>query len=199
MSDEYLIVGLGNPGEQYKATRHNVGFEAVDLLAARLGCLINDKKFGGLLGRSDYNGKKLILLKPMQYMNNSGQVVATAAGFYKIPLQQLMIISDDMAFEPGRIRIRAQGSAGGHNGLADVVEKLGTEQFARCRIGIGQSDRADSRDYVLDKFTAQQRQLVDSACRKAVDAVCVWLDEGINAAMNGFNAVDEQPPDRPGR
>ena len=137
MVETKMVVGLGNPGKEYIDTRHNTGFRVIDALAETLGIEVRKRKFGARFGSSEFADAKLILLKPWQFMNRSGQAVATALGFYKLGANDLLVVTDDMALEPGRIRIRAKGSAGGHNGLADVIEKLSTESFARCRIGIG--------------------------------------------------------------
>jgi len=187
-----LIVGLGNPGREYQGTRHNVGFETVDRVGDRLHVEIDKRKFGGLVGQGTCGSQRVLLLKPLQYMNCSGQVVATAAGFYRVSPADLLVVTDDMALEPGRIRLRAQGSSGGHNGLADIIEKLGTDRFARLRIGIGAATRV-ARDYVLSRPTAEERTRLDEAIDRAVEAVVCWLDEGIETAMNRYNvkAKDE--------
>jgi len=182
-----MVVGLGNPGDEYVDTRHNAGFCVIDSVAKMLGIDVKDRKFGACLGHGEFVGKKLILLKPMRYMNCSGQVVATAVGFYKLVLDDLLVISDDMAIEPGRIRIRARGSAGGHNGLADVIEKLGTEDVNRLRIGIGQCGSEAAEDYVLDKPLEVERPLLDEAISRAREVVLCWVEQGIEAAMNNFN------------
>ena len=182
-----MIIGLGNPGTEYAGTRHNVGFEVVDLLARRLGVEIKKKKFGALVGECIKEGLRLILLKPQRYMNRSGHVVATAAGFYKLSLEHIIVITDDMDLAPGRIRIRAKGSAGGHNGLADIIERLGGNEFARLRIGIGKSVEQFGKDYVLTRPAAEDRELIEKAIEKAQQAVICWFEEGIDTAMNRFN------------
>ncbi|MHC4912294.1 MAG: aminoacyl-tRNA hydrolase [Planctomycetota bacterium] len=182
-----MVVGLGNPGKEYIDTRHNAGFKVVDSLAEALEIDVKKKKFGACLGQGEFADKKLIFLKPTRFMNCSGQVVATAAGFYKLGLSDLLVVSDDMDLEPGRIRIRARGSAGGHNGLADVVEKLGSEDVNRLRIGIGPCGEEDAVDYVLDKPTKAQRALLDEAIVKAREAALCWIEYGIEKAMNNFN------------
>jgi PTH1 family peptidyl-tRNA hydrolase len=183
-----MIVGLGNPGDEYVDTRHNIGFEVIDSLAEALKTDVKKRKFGARFGFGEFADKKLILLKPWQFMNRSGQAVATAVGFYKLGLSDLLVVTDDMALSPGRIRIRAKGSAGGHNGLADVIEKLGTESFARCRIGIGQSGREDAVDFVLDKPTKADRVLLNEAIERSREAVLCWAEHGIEATMNKFNS-----------
>lgn len=187
MNEIRLIAGLGNPGLEYQGTRHNVGFEVIDLLAERLKVKLNKEKFSAVFGQAEFEDKKLILLKPLLFMNNSGQVVATAANFYRLTAEAMLVITDDMALEPGIIRLRAGGSAGGHNGLADIVQKLGTDQFSRLRVGIGSRDRTPGRDYVLSKPDETDRNLIDKAVTEAADAVMIWLTEGIETAMNRFN------------
>jgi peptidyl-tRNA hydrolase, PTH1 family len=186
-----MIVGLGNPGSEYTGTRHNIGFEVVDLLAESLGETIKKKKFGALLGEAERGGKKLILVKPQEFMNRSGQAVATAAGFYKLPPKDILIVTDDMALEPGRLRVRASGSAGGHNGLADVIEKLCTMDVARVRVGIGKAPGPEWRDWVLTRPSPADRKLMDVAVARARDAALCWIDKGITMAMNTFNAADD--------
>lgn len=185
-----MVVGLGNPGEEYVNTRHNVGFRVIDSLAEALRIDVRKKRFGACLGSGEFADKKLILLKPMRFMNCSGQVVATAAGFYKIALSNLLVVTDDMALPPGRVRIRPKGSSGGHNGLADVIEKLGTENINRLRIGIGQSNKEWAEDYVLDKPAKEEILLLDEAIAKARDAALCWVEYGIEAARIKFNPPD---------
>jgi peptidyl-tRNA hydrolase, PTH1 family len=182
-----MVVGLGNPGKEYVDTRHNIGFRVIDSLAEALKIDVRKKRFSGNCGSGEFADKKLILLKPMRFMNCSGQVVATATGFYKLALSNLLVVTDDMALPAGRIRVRMKGSAGGHNGLADVIEKLGTENISRLRIGIGQSDKEMAYDYVLSKPTKAERPLLDEAITKARDAVLCWVEYGIKATMNEFN------------
>jgi len=205
--DVKMVVGLGNPGDEYVDTRHNIGFKVIDSLADRLGAKVKRRKFGARLGEVEFapalgsrkagslagvnlsprRRGKLILLKPWQFMNRSGHAVATAVGFYKLPLCDLLVVTDDMALEPGRIRIRAKGSAGGHNGLADIIEKLGTNEFARCRIGIGPAGEQDPYDYVLDKPSKREKPLLDEAIVRAQEAVLCWVEHGIEKTMNEFN------------
>jgi PTH1 family peptidyl-tRNA hydrolase len=203
-----MVVGLGNPGEEYVDTRHNIGFKVVDSLAERLGVKVKKRKFGARpvrngifravklpseisngarFGEAEFADKKLILLKPWLFMNCSGQAVVSAVGFYKLPLSNLLVVTDDMALEPGRIRIRAKGSAGGHNGLVDIIEKLGTSEFARCRVGIGNCGEQVAYDYVLDKPTETEKPLLDEAIGRAREAVLCWIEFGIDRAMNEFN------------
>jgi PTH1 family peptidyl-tRNA hydrolase len=187
MNEIRLIAGLGNPGLEYQGTRHNVGFEVIDLLTKKLKVELNREKFGAAFGQVEFEDKKLILLKPVLFMNNSGQVLATAANFYKLTADGILVITDDMALEPGMIRLRAGGSAGGHNGLADIIEKLGTDEFGRLRIGIGSRNQTAGRDYVLSRPDETERELIDKAVTEASEAVLVWAGEGIETAMNKFN------------
>ena len=182
-----MVVGLGNPGKEYDNTRHNVGFEVIDLLAKKLGIEVKQKKFGALFGQGFFAGKKLILLKPYQYMNLSGHAVATAVGFYKLEDEDLLIVSDDMAIDCGRIRMRRQGSAGGQKGLADVIGKLGSNEVSRLRVGIGASRFADSAAYVLGRIDSEQRPMIDEAVDHASKAVLCWVEHGIDKAMNEYN------------
>jgi len=191
MGDMKIVVGLGNPGDEYIDTRHNTGFKVIDSLSEALEIEVRKRKFGARFGSGEFADKKLILLKPWQFMNRSGQAVATAMGFYKLDVGDLLVVTDDMDLEPGRIRIRAKGSAGGHNGLADIIEKLGTNEFARCRIGIGQSGREDAVDYVLNKPTMAEKPLLAGAIEKAREAVLCWIKHGTERTMNEFNRFDE--------
>lgn len=187
MTGMKLIVGLGNPGKEYAGTRHNVGFDVLDGFARRLGTSVEQKKFSSLFGEAVVDECKVLLLKPQTYMNLSGQAVATAAGFYKLPPSDLMVVTDDMALRPGLIRIRPGGSSGGHNGLRDIISRLGTEQFARLRIGIGASDYPDTRDYVLGRPGPKDGELIAAAMVRAQEALMCWIREGLAAAMNRFN------------
>ncbi|MDT8302648.1 MAG: aminoacyl-tRNA hydrolase [Sedimentisphaerales bacterium] len=191
MGDMKIVVGLGNPGDEYINTRHNMGFKVIDSVSKSLNIEVKQRKFGGRFGLGEFSYKKLILLKPWQYMNRSGQVVATASGFYKLSTKDLLVITDDMDLEPGRIRIRAKGSAGGHNGLADIIEKLGTNNFARCRIGIGRSSKDDAVDHVLDKPAKEEEPLLAEAIERARKAVFCWIEYGTEKTMNEFNSYGE--------
>ena len=191
MGDMKIVVGLGNPGDEYANTRHNMGFKVIDSVSKSLNIELKQRKFGGRFGSGEFSDNKLILLKPWQFMNRSGQVVATASGFYKLDAGDLLVITDDMDLEPGRIRIRAKGSAGGHNGLADIIEKLGTNAFARCRIGIGRSSEDDAVDHVLDKPAKEEEPLLAEAIERARKAVFCWIEYGIDKTMNEFNKYDD--------
>ena len=191
MGDMKIVVGLGNPGDEYVNTRHNMGFKVIDSLSKSLNIEVKKRKFGGRFGSGEFSDNKLILLKPWQFMNRSGHAVARALGFYKLCIGDLLVITDDMYLEPGRIRIRSKGSAGGHNGLADIIEKLGTNKFARCRIGIGRSSEEDAVDHVLDKPTKEETPLLAEAIERARKAVLCWMEYGTEKTMNEFNRYDE--------
>lgn len=188
MADLKLVVGLGNPGPEYAETRHNLGFKVIEALDEALGIAVAQQKFGARIGEGWYRERKVMLMKPWQFMNHSGQAVATAVGFYQLGLEDLMVITDDKALAPGRIRIRPRGSAGGHNGLADIIARLGSDAFARCRIGIGDCPGAESVDYVLGRPKPEERPLLNEAIVRARDAVLCWLESGIDRAMNEFNS-----------
>ncbi|MBN1507327.1 MAG: aminoacyl-tRNA hydrolase [Sedimentisphaerales bacterium] len=191
MADVKLIVGLGNPGSEYAETRHNLGFKVLEALESALAIELNKRKFSAWIGDGLDSGQRLILMKPRKFMNRSGEAVATAVGFYKLDLSGLIVVTDDMALEVGRIRVRAKGSAGGHNGLADIIEKLGSNEFARCRVGIGPAQRAEAVDYVLGRPQEQDKRLLNEAILRARDAVLCWVRFGIEKTMNEFNRAQE--------
>lgn len=186
-----LIVGLGNPGSPYEQTRHNVGFMVVDELARRFAAEVNRRKFNALAAEIADGPQKLLLLKPQQFMNRSGHSVAEAAGFYKIGAGDLLVVTDDLALEVGRLRLRAKGTAGGHNGLKDVIRALGTDEFARLRIGIGSRGSQAGADYVLSKFATDEKPLIEQAVKTAVEAVLCWVRQGAEAAMTRYNAKEQ--------
>jgi PTH1 family peptidyl-tRNA hydrolase len=197
-----LIVGLGNPGAEYVSTRHNVGFEVIDLLAHRLGWTPRTQdfdrlartKFSGLALDGPAPGGKALLLKPTTYMNLSGQSVQAAAAFYHVPPEDLIVVLDDIALPCGKLRIRAAGSPGGHNGLKDIQRALSTQDYPRLRIGIDPPPPRHSQvDYVLGRFTPDQRAALTPALTRAVDALMLWLEKGTTPAMNRYNA-DPTPP-----
>ncbi|MBP3902294.1 MAG: aminoacyl-tRNA hydrolase [Blautia sp.] len=185
----YLIAGLGNPGTKYSGTRHNMGFDVVDLLIERHKIPQSGVKFNAMYGKGTINGHKVIVMKPLSYMNLSGGPIQQMAAFFKIdPASRLIVIHDDIDLDPGVLRIRKQGSAGGHNGMKDIIQKLGSEQFCRVRVGVGAKPKDwDLADYVLSRFTPSDRTLVDEALEAAADAVEKIVTEGPDAAMNTFN------------
>lgn len=183
-----LIVGLGNPGSEYAKTRHNAGFMVVERLADKLGLSGAKTKFhaGVLEGR--LAGEKVMLMQPTTYMNRSGLSVGEAVSFYKLEPSDVLVIVDDVALPCGRIRLRKSGSAGGHNGLSDVARVLGTSSYPRLRIGIDPPGRAPQKDYVLGRFTEEQRKALDPALDRACEAIECWIAEGIDKAMSVYNA-----------
>ena len=185
----YLIVGLGNPGRQYEATRHNMGFDTVDCLIEKHNVPQGGVKFNAMYGKGIIGGDKAILMKPLSFMNLSGGPVRDMVNFFKIdPEKELIVISDDIDLEPGQLRIRKQGSAGGHNGLKDIIQKLGTQNFVRIKIGVGAKPQGwDLADHVLSRFPDSERKLVDEAIREAADAVEKIIAQGTDAAMNEYN------------
>jgi PTH1 family peptidyl-tRNA hydrolase len=182
-----MVVGLGNPGKEYADTRHNVGFRVIDFLAKKLQIDVNKERFNARFGWGRAGGKKLILLKPWQFMNESGSAVMQALAFYKLGDEDLLVVSDDMALEVGVIRLREKGSAGGHNGLADIIEKLGTENFNRLRVGIGSKELGSDVDYVLGRPNDTELCLLGKMVEKAAEAVMCWVQQGIVEAMNRYN------------
>lgn len=183
-----LIVGLGNPGTQYANTRHNAGFMAIDRLATRHGLSGARMKFHAGVLEGPIAGDKCVLMQPTTYMNRSGLAVAEAVRFYKLELTDLMILVDEVALPVGRIRMRASGSAGGHNGLIDVEQKLSARDYPRLRIGIDPPGRIPQVDYVLGRFTSEQRDQLDPTLDRAADAVECWIRDGIGKAMSLYNA-----------
>lgn len=185
----YLIVGLGNPGRQYEATRHNMGFDTVECLIEKHNVPQGGVKFNAMYGKGIIGGDKAILMKPLSFMNLSGGPVRDMVNFFKIdPEKELIVISDDIDLEPGQLRIRKQGSAGGHNGLKDIIQKLGTQNFVRIKIGVGAKPQGwDLADHVLSRFPDSERKLVDEAIREAADAVEKIIAQGPDAAMNEYN------------
>ena len=182
----YLIVGLGNIGKEYEHTRHNMGFEVVDKLADSFGLDIDIDGFHGNYIKFKYHEKNVILLKPSTYMNNSGISVREIVNYFKIPIENILVIHDDMDFEPGVMKLREKGSSAGHNGIKSIIQHLGTEEFKRIRIGIGKF-RYDIVDFVLSKPSKEERQLIDEAQNKAVDAIKVFITEGFSKAASTYN------------
>lgn len=183
-----LLVGLGNPGAEYQNTRHNVGFITLGYLAEQLGVQFNKEKFFARVGEVNYHGEKLLLMLPQTFMNKSGQAVRAAMDFYKLDIADLLVIFDDMDLPCGELRVRQKGSAGGHNGMKNVISALGNNQnIARLKIGISHPVFGDTVDYVLGKFSEDEQNLLRPAVKSAAAAALVWLDEGIGAAMNQFN------------
>ena len=185
----YLIAGLGNPGKQYEATRHNMGFDTIDCLVEMHNVPQGGVKFNAMYGKGIIGGEKAILMKPLSYMNLSGGPVRDMVNYFKIdPETELIVIYDDIDLDPGQLRIRKQGSAGGHNGIKDIIRQLGTEKFLRIKVGVGAKPKGwDLADYVLGRFSTEDRKIVDEAIAKAGKAVDIMISQGPDAAMNEFN------------
>lgn len=183
-----LVIGLGNPGDEYIGTRHNVGFMVVDAIAASKGIEINQSKFKAFVGKGNIGGEDVILFKPQTYMNRSGESVSSLLSFFKLPPSDCIVVCDDLDLPPGKVRVRERGGHGGHNGLRSIIELTGSQEFVRVRIGIGRpKDPSNGADYVLSPFTKNERPLIEDAIEKALKAVVTIIAEGIEAAMNRFN------------
>lgn len=189
----YLIAGLGNPTREYEKTRHNVGFEAIDILADKAGTTVTEKKHKALYGKGYIGGQKVILAKPQTYMNLSGESIREIADFYKIEPENIIILCDDINLSEGQLRIRLKGSAGGHNGLKNIISHLGTQEFPRIRIGVGEKPRGmDLADYVLGRFPKEQQAVMEDAYRDAAEAACMMIEDGADAAMNHYNRKNKE-------
>ncbi len=190
----YVITGLGNPTLKYSKTRHNVGFDTIDVLAKKYGIKVKKKQFKALTGEGFIGGEKVILVKPMTYMNNSGESVSEIVKYYKIdPAKELIIISDDLNLDVGVLRIRAKGSAGGHNGLKSIIKCVGTESFDRVRIGVGKVPAGtDVITHVLTRFSRADRAIVKESFEVAADAIVSIISDGIDKTMSKFNGPIEQ-------
>jgi len=187
-----LIIGLGNPGSKYAGTRHNVGFDVVDILAKRAGIDMSVEKFHAWYGTGNLVGERVVLLKPTTFMNRSGQAAIAAGRFYKLEMSDLLVVVDDHALPVGKLRLRTEGSAGGHNGLQDLTDRLGGDQWCRLRIGIGQPI-GDAANFVLQRFGKDEAEIIGIACERAADAVTYWIQEGSDKAMTRFNG-EAAPP-----
>lgn len=185
----YIIVGLGNPGKQYEHTRHNVGFDTIDVLAERYRISVDAKKYKALYGKGMIEGNKVILAKPQTYMNLSGESVRELIDFYKIDeAEELIVIYDDISLEPGQLRLRAKGSAGGHNGIKNIIVHLGGQEFKRIKVGVGEKPKGyDLADYVLSRFSKEERQRVDASLERAADAAVKIITDDMASAMNEYN------------
>src|SRR4051794_18429093 len=189
-----LVVGLGNPGSKYEGTRHNIGFEVIDRLAAGGSGVKFTRKFEGLVAETEIDFRRVLLLKPQTFMNLSGRSVGQALRFYKIDLADLLVVCDDLSLPLGKLRLRGGGSDGGQKGLRDITAHLGTDAYPRLRLGIGERNEADAVDFVLSRFRGVERPVIDDALILASQAVAVWVAQGLDAAMNRFNG----PAGRPG-
>lgn len=188
MTATYLIVGLGNPGREYRENRHNIGFMLIDRLAIRLNARLSRFQSKALLASTRHREKKIILAKPQTYMNLSGQAIQSLTHFYKIPLENLIVAHDDLDLPFGTIRLRPKGGAGGQKGIKSAIQHLGTQEFPRLRMGIGRPPgRMDPAAYVLQDFSRAEEQLLSETLDRAADAIYLWMDEGIAKAMTHFN------------
>lgn len=187
--ESWLIVGLGNPGREYQSTRHNAGYRAIDLLAEKLGCKIDRSKFQGLYAQVNYGGGKLFLLKPQTYMNLSGRAVLQLSAYYSIPPERIIVLFDDISLPPGRLRIRAEGSAGGHNGIKSIIAEVGSQAFPRVKIGVGAKPNPefDLADWVLSTFSAKEEKDLRFALENAADAALSIIDKGVPETANKYN------------
>lgn len=187
--DAWLIVGLGNPGKEYERSRHNCGFRALDILAGKLNAKVDKQKFQGLYTQISYNGTKLYLLKPQTYMNLSGKSVVQLSAFFKIPPQRIIVLFDDISLAPGRLRVRGDGSAGGHNGIKSIIQELGSQDFPRVKIGVGAKPNPDYdlADWVLGSFSALDEKAMAVSLENAGQAALAIIDKGVPEAANRFN------------
>ena len=188
-SCDWLLVGLGNPDPIYAKNRHNVGFRAIDILAEKLGIKVDRSKFRGLYGQGSYKGQKIVLLKPMTFMNNSGLSVMDAARFYKLPPERIIVLFDDISLDVGRLRIRADGSAGGHNGMKSIIGGINSQSFPRVKIGVGAKPHPDYdlASWVLSNFSPAEEKLLMPAVKDAADAALLLLEQGVQAAAGKYN------------
>ena len=188
-NESWLIVGLGNPGSEYQRTRLSCGFRALDILAEQLGCKVDRLKFQGLYTQVNYGGRKLFLLKPQTYMNLSGRSVLQLSAYFGIPPQRIIVMFDDISLEPGRLRVRAEGSAGGHNGIKSIIQELGSQAFPRVKIGVGAKPNPnfDLADWVLSTFSASEEKALGVSLKNAAEAALTIVDHGVPEAANRFN------------
>ena len=190
----YIIVGLGNPDRKYQNTRHNIGFDVIDVIADKNHITVGERKHKALIGKGFVGGQKVVLVKPQTYMNLSGESVREVIDFYKVDEKnELIVISDDVSLDVGQIRIRKKGSAGGHNGLKNIILHLGHDEFHRVRMGVGEKPEGyDLVDYVLGHFSGEEREIMDESANRAADAIGVMMTDGTDAAMNQYNKKVQQ-------
>ena len=190
----YIIVGLGNPGSKYSNTRHNIGFDVIDALADVAGVSVIERKHKAIIGKGVLDGQRVILVKPQTYMNLSGESVREVIDYYKVDeTQELIVISDDTSLDVGNIRVRKKGSAGGHNGLKNIIAHLGHDTFMRVKMGVGEKPKGyDLADYVLGHFTGDERKVMDEAAKSAIEAIRMMMSGEIDRAMNQFNRKSTQ-------
>ena len=183
---EWLLVGLGNPGTKYESTRHNMGWLALDSLMEKEKFTLNKLRFKAWTGMLDYKGHKILVMKPQTYMNLSGEAVGEAARFYKIPADHVIVISDDISLPLGKLRVRGSGSAGGHNGLKNIISHLGTDAFPRVKVGVGAPEH-DIVDWVIGPFTASERKVIDGVLDRVISAAECIITDGVLASQNRYN------------
>lgn len=185
----YIIAGLGNPTREYEHTRHNVGFDTIDIIAEKYQIRLGEKRHKALIGKGCIAGEKVILVKPQTYMNLSGESIGAVCSYYKVdPEEELIVIYDDISLAPGKLRIRPKGSAGGHNGIKSIIAHLGTQNFSRIKVGVGEKPKGwDLADYVLGHFSKEEAELMETAFQRAAEAVEVLLEDDVAVAMNRFN------------
>lgn len=189
----YIIAGLGNPGDRYDNTRHNAGFLTIDALADKYGISVREKAHKALIGKGLINGQRVILAKPQTYMNLSGESIRALADYYRAEKEELIIIYDDISLEPGQLRIRKKGSAGGHNGIKSIIAHLGTQEFTRIKVGVGEKPpRMDLADYVLGHFGKEELDIMGEAFETAAKAAAEIVAEGADAAMNRYNGAKKK-------
>ena len=186
----YLIVGLGNPTKQYEKTRHNIGFDVIDALADKYNISVTEKKHKALCGRGAIEGQKVVLAKPQTFMNLSGESVVELLNYYKMdPETEMIVIYDDISLAPGNIRIRKKGSAGGHNGIKNIIALTGTQNFLRIKVGVGEKPKGwDLADYVLGRFNDEDRKYVEDAIKDAISACTLMVWDDVDKAMNDYNS-----------
>ena len=186
---QWMIVGLGNPGSQYEKTRHNVGFRVIDMIAGKLRTKVDRLKMKALTRQVDCSGQKILLVQPQTFMNLSGAAVSALASFYKIKPEHILVIFDDISLPVGKIRIRKDGSAGGHNGIKSIIQSLGTDQFPRVKVGVGAKPHPDYdlADWVLSKFSAQEEKNLQPALENAAEAALLVLEQGVEKAASTYN------------
>lgn len=189
----YIIAGLGNPTKEYDKTRHNVGFSVIDVLADRYRIDVSERKHKALCGRGAIEGQKVVLMKPQTFMNLSGESIRAAVDFYKVEPEDVIIIYDDISLEPGQLRIRLKGSAGGHNGIKNIIAHLGTQEFSRIKVGVGaKPPRMDLAAYVLSRFSQGEQKLMDDAFSEAAGAAVMMMTDGADRAMNHYNTKKKE-------
>lgn len=186
---QWLLVCLGNPGKQYENTRHNIGFMAADLLSEREGVKLNKLRYRALTGEMTLGGARVLVIKPQTYMNLSGEAVKLAGGFYKVPPERVLVISDDVSLPLGKLRIRASGSAGGHNGLKNIIAHLGTDAFPRIKVGVGAPAHPEHEmvDWVIGNFSGEEKKVVRQALERVIEAVECVVEKGVGEAQNRYN------------